>query len=84
MCRKTALDMRWHKEKHIEYPKEKVLRHPPDSEIWHDFNEKYDWFAKEPRNVRLGLASDGFNPFGNMSNAYSMWPVIPMPYNLPP
>ena len=34
--------------------------------------------------MRLGLASDGFNPFGNMSNAYSMWPVILVAYNLPP
>ncbi|KAK2652615.1 hypothetical protein Ddye_012471 [Dipteronia dyeriana] len=35
------------------------------------------------RNVRLGIASDGFNPFGNMSNSYSMWPVFVVPYNLP-
>ncbi|XP_070029792.1 uncharacterized protein [Nicotiana sylvestris] len=39
---------------------------------------------KCPRNVRLGLASDGFNPFGSMSNAYSMWPLVLIPYNLPP
>ncbi|KAI3462212.1 hypothetical protein Pfo_018875 [Paulownia fortunei] len=24
-----------------------------------------------------------FNPFGNMSNTYSMWPVLLVPYNLP-
>ncbi|RYE04240.1 MAG: DUF4218 domain-containing protein, partial [Rickettsiaceae bacterium] len=41
-------------------------------------------FAAEPRNVRLGLASDGFNPFGEMSLAYSMWPVVLTAYNLPP
>ena len=34
--------------------------------------------------MQLGLASDGFNPFGNMSTSYSMWPVVLMPYNLPP
>ncbi|GKA82231.1 F-box domain containing protein [Tanacetum coccineum] len=34
--------------------------------------------------VRLGLAADGFNPFGNLSQAYSMWPVIMTTYNLPP
>nr|GEX32232.1 hypothetical protein [Tanacetum cinerariifolium] len=38
----------------------------------------------EPRNVRLGLAADGFNPFGNLSQSYSMWPVILTTYNLPP
>ncbi|GJS78137.1 retrotransposon gag domain, retroviral aspartyl protease [Tanacetum coccineum] len=36
------------------------------------------------RNVRLGLAADGFNPFGNLSQSYSMWPVILTTYNLPP
>ncbi|GJY81129.1 hypothetical protein Tco_0493880 [Tanacetum coccineum] len=41
-------------------------------------------FAKEPRNVRLGLCADGFNPFGNLSQTYSMWPVILTTYNLPP
>ncbi|XP_071739703.1 uncharacterized protein [Rutidosis leptorrhynchoides] len=40
--------------------------------------------AKEPRNVRLGLASDGFNPFGNMSVSHSTWPVVLISYNLPP
>ena len=34
--------------------------------------------------MRLGLVTDGFNPFGNMSNSYCIWPVIVMPYNLPP
>ena len=27
---------------------------------------------------------DGFNPFGNMSLSYSMWPVVLTTYNLPP
>nr|GEX54435.1 hypothetical protein [Tanacetum cinerariifolium] len=30
----------------------------------------------EPRNVRLGLAADGFNPFDNLSQSYSMWPNV--------
>nr|GEX51750.1 hypothetical protein [Tanacetum cinerariifolium] len=51
---------------------------------WKNFDTKYLDFAKEPRNVRLGLAADGFNPFGNLSQAYIMWPVILMTYNLPP
>ena len=32
----------------------------------------------------MGLASDGFNPFSNMTSTYSLWPVILIPYNLPP
>nr|GEY68423.1 hypothetical protein [Tanacetum cinerariifolium] len=38
----------------------------------------------KPRNVRLGLVVDGFNPFGNLSQSYSMWLVILTTYNLPP
>lgn len=37
-------------------------------------------FAKE---VRLGLATDGLNPFSNLSTNQSVWPVILVPYNLP-
>ncbi|XP_075087801.1 uncharacterized protein LOC142169788 [Nicotiana tabacum] len=38
----------------------------------------------ESRNVRLGLASDSFQPYGNMSTSHSIWPVILVSYNLPP
>lgn len=80
MSRKTAVDMRWHREKHVD---DGILRHPADSEAWKDFDTQHTVFAQEPRNVRLGLATNGFNLFGNMSNSYSMWPVVVMPYNLP-
>ncbi|XP_057723471.1 uncharacterized protein LOC130939378 [Arachis stenosperma] len=60
------------------------LRHPRDAEAWKKFDTKYTNFSADPRNVRLALASDGFNPFGNMSTKYSIWPVILIPYNLPP
>ena len=82
MSKYTAVDMRWHKEKRINV--DGVLRHPADAEGWKDFDKKHYWFAQDPRNVRLGHATDGFNPFGNMNNSYSMWPVIVFPYNLPP
>ena len=80
--RYSAKYMRWH---YSERPTEDgVLRHPADGQAWKEFDQKYPLFAAGPRNVILGLATDGFNPFGNMSNAYSMWPVIVVPYNLPP
>ena len=44
----------------------------------------YPDFAADSRNVCLGLASDGFNPFGNMSLSHSTWPVVLIPYNMPP
>ncbi|KAL0324726.1 UNVERIFIED_CONTAM: hypothetical protein Scaly_2439700 [Sesamum calycinum] len=70
-----------HKEKLVH--ENDVMRHPADSELWRDFDKKYPLFADDPRSVRIGLASDGFNPFGNMSTSYSIWPVL-VPYNLPP
>jgi len=41
-------------------------------------------FANDAHIIRLGLASDGFNPFQTMSVAHSTWLVILVNYNLPP
>ncbi|CAI0559000.1 unnamed protein product [Linum tenue] len=82
MSSKTAAEMRWHKDKCND--DDGWLRHPADSKEWKDFDLQFPSFAEDARNIRLGLASDGFNPFGNMSNSYSMWPVVLTPYNLPP
>ena len=42
------------------------------------------FFCLDPRNLRFGLSSDGFNPFKDLSSRYSCWPVILVTYNLPP
>ncbi|XP_042939375.1 uncharacterized protein LOC122274399 [Carya illinoinensis] len=60
------------------------MRHPADVESWKRFDDDHSWFSQDARNVRLGLASDGFNPFNNMAKPYSIWPIILVPYNLPP
>ncbi|XP_076930723.1 uncharacterized protein LOC143595638 [Bidens hawaiensis] len=60
------------------------MRHPVDGSSWKEFDKKYLNFSREPRNVRIGLAADGFNPFGNMSLAHSTWPVVLTTFNLPP
>ncbi|XP_050248759.1 uncharacterized protein LOC126696012 [Quercus robur] len=39
------------------------MRHPADSDAWKMFDSKHLHFSSNPRNVRLGLAVDGFNPF---------------------
>ena len=44
----------------------------------------YIEFSSDPHNVRLGLAVDGFNLYGNMSTTHSTWPVILISCNLPP
>jgi hypothetical protein len=60
------------------------MSHPADEEAWQDFGRKLKTFADDPRNLRLAIAIDGFNPFGNFSSTYSMWPVLVTPLNLPP
>ena len=79
MSSKTASEMVWH---HKERIKDGIMRHPADSKAWKHFDELHTHFAREPRNVRLGLMSDGFQPFSNASTPYSVWPIILIPYNV--
>ncbi|KAG8496468.1 hypothetical protein CXB51_007561 [Gossypium anomalum] len=78
---KTSQSMRWHKEGRT---KDGILRHPADGSAWDAFYKRFPNFASDPCNVRLGLASDGFNPFRTMSTSHSTWPVLLIPYNLEP
>jgi hypothetical protein len=80
--REISEHTRWHKEKRVQ--EANVMRHPADCDAWKYFDGKHEGFAKDARNLRLGFATDGFNPFGHMSSAYSMWPVFVIPYNFPP
>ncbi|GJV68529.1 CACTA transposable element [Tanacetum coccineum] len=59
------------------------MNHPCDGRAWKYFDMMKPEFSGDARNVRLGLAADGFNPFGMMSQTYSMWPVILTTYNTP-
>ena len=80
--KRTSEETQWHKKKRT--PVDNVMSHPADGEAWKDFDTREPSFADDPRNLRLALATDGFNPFGNMSTQYSMWPVLLTPLNLPP
>lgn len=68
MSEHTAPHMRWHVEGRT---KDGVLRHPVDGEEWKSFDLLHPEFSADSRNIRLGLTSDGFNPFGNMSTSHS-------------
>ncbi|GKD80094.1 retrotransposon gag domain, retroviral aspartyl protease, partial [Tanacetum coccineum] len=71
----TAKEMTWHTTGKCTEPGK--MQHTVDGRAWKEFDTKYLNFAAEPRNVRLGLAADGFNPFGNLIQSYSMWPAKP-------
>ncbi|XP_019252797.1 PREDICTED: uncharacterized protein LOC109231602 [Nicotiana attenuata] len=81
MCPETAEAMRWHA---TERPNDGNIRHPADGDAWKEFDSLHPEFSSDPRNVRLGLSSDGFNPFRTMSISHSTWHVMLMNYNLSP
>jgi hypothetical protein len=41
-------------------------------------------FARDARNVRIGLTTDGFTPYNMSASLYSCWLVFAIPYKLPP
>ncbi|XP_026377784.1 uncharacterized protein LOC113272093 [Papaver somniferum] len=61
-----------------------VMRHPVDSSAWRCVDRFSPEFSKEPRNVTLGISTDGFNPNGFFDTNHSCWPVVVQPYNLSP
>ncbi|XP_031742398.1 uncharacterized protein LOC116404339 [Cucumis sativus] len=77
----NAKNLRWHA---IDRQVDGVLRHPADTPSWRLIDHMWPTFGSEPRNLRLGLSTDGINPFGDMSTTYSCWPIITTTYNLPP
>ena len=82
MSTMTAEEMRWYYEQRV--PEENILSHSVDSLVWKDFDAKHPHFASDPCNIWFDLTTDGFNPFGNLSTSYSMWPVMLVVYNVSP
>ncbi|KAL5575260.1 hypothetical protein UlMin_016959 [Ulmus minor] len=78
---KTAEELRWHFKNKSEDGK---MHHLVDSAAWDLVSDKWPIFASDPRSLRLGLSTDGFNPFGMISTQYSCWPVMLVIYNFPP
>ncbi|CAM8969070.1 unnamed protein product [Rhodiola kirilowii] len=74
--------MRWHAERNVDDPD--YIRHPADGESWQTFDKEFPEFANEKRNVRLGLTTHGFNPFGASGLSHSTWPIVLISYNVPP
>ena len=81
MCKEYSELMAWHS---VKRTKDGKLRHPADAEGWQSMDDRFPNFAVKPRNVRLGLASDGFNPYRTMGLSHNTWPIVLVNYNLPP
>jgi hypothetical protein len=82
MTKESAKQMTWHKNG-IRYNPDKMV-HPANGETWKNFNHKHRDKDLEARNVRVALATDGFNPYGMMSAPYTCWHVFAIPLNLLP
>ena len=54
-----ASSMKWHVNSRTD---DGVMRHLADLDAWKMFDSKHLEFSSNPRNVKLGLAADGFNP----------------------
>jgi hypothetical protein len=67
--KKIMRHMRWHKEGIHE--NDRVMGHPSDGEAWKVLDRFDANFASDARNVRFGLATDGFDPFSTNSAPYS-------------
>ena len=79
--KRMAQDLRWH---FSNASTDGTMRHPVDSATWAQVNDQWPEFAADPRNLRLGLSTDGMNPFAMQNTKYSTWPVFLVNYNLPP
>ena len=82
MTEETAKQMTWHKNGKRYNPDKMV--HASDGEAWNHFDSIHHDKAADARNVRVALATDGFNPYGMMSSPYTCWPIFVIPLNLPP
>ncbi|XP_024198467.1 uncharacterized protein LOC112201787 [Rosa chinensis] len=76
----TSKNLTWHDHGR---KKDGMMRHQADSPTWDLIDKRWPEFGNEPRNLRLALSSDGFNPHSSLSSRYSCWPVILITYNLP-
>jgi len=82
MTEESAKQMSWHK-MGTRYNPDKLV-HPSDAESWTHFDGIHRVKADEARNVRVALATDGFNPYGMSAAPYTCWHVFVIPLNLPP
>jgi hypothetical protein len=71
ISKKTARHMRWHKKGVCE--NDQVMVHPSDSEAWKALDDFDPNFARDARNVRIGLATDGFSPYNTSASSYSAY-----------
>ena len=61
-----------------------IMQMPADGYAFKEIEETWSHFKEEPRNLKLSLAADGVNPYGDMRFVYSVWPIFVINNNIPP
>ncbi|KAL9676435.1 hypothetical protein QQ045_004649 [Rhodiola kirilowii] len=61
LSQSLASEMCWHATHRADVHR---MVHPSDGESWKHFDRCHPDFTTDARNVRLGLCTDGFNPWG--------------------
>ena len=85
--KKLSKLMLWH---HFHKSEDGKMRHTADSPQWSFVHTELEAeagpgkFGEDPRDVHLGLALDGMNPYSEKRSTQSLTPVIVFNYNLPP
>jgi hypothetical protein len=51
---------------------------------WKHIDEKWLEFVNDVCNIKLKLALDEVNPFGDFNSCHSTWSVVLLNYSLPP
>ena len=64
--------------------KDDIMQMPIDGFSFKEIEETWSHFKEEPRNLKLSLAADGVNPYGDMRSVYSVWPIFVINNNIPP
>jgi hypothetical protein len=64
--------------------KDGVLLIPADGYAFKKIKEIWPHFKVEPCNIRLSLATEGVNPYGDLKSNYSVWSVFVINNNIPP
>jgi len=79
--KRIAEEVRWHSDN---ASSDGRMRHSVDSITWATVNNKWPEFSSDPRNLRLGLSTNGMNPFLIQNIKYSTSPVLLVNYNMEP
>jgi hypothetical protein len=74
LSERTTIHMWWHKDGERE--NKEVMVHPSDSDTWKALDNFDPKFARDMRNVHIGLVTNGFTPFGDNVASYSCWLVF--------